>query len=172
VDGLSASLRVDAWRLATADAEPSDSALATQLLGELAANDRYYIPNNDAVFSAFSASAAQSLGVDWLDPFPAELFLEDCRTVPTFVTRATFDLVNYSKGLVLALGESPGVAALTLDTGGPEERPGTLLLQFSDGTEARIRSPEYEAGHGVVGDQGQALVDDLVDWLGQVERSE
>lgn len=161
---LHASARQDAWRLASPDSGP-DSAWASETLGDLHDDDRYFVPFNDPVFSAFSSAAAEDLGIDWLDPSYADHFLRNCRSVDTLLTRATFDLVNYSPGLLDALAQHPTLSHLELDESAAGERPGTLAFAYQDGTHVRVRSPLYVAGHGIVSDQGRQLTSDILAWL-------
>lgn len=165
LDELGAAHRTEAWRLTSPDAEVPDGAYLTGLLGSLSPEDRYFIPFNEPVFLAFSSNEAEALGVDWLDPGYAELFVENARSVATFVTRARYDLVNFSPGLLRALAETSGVSEVELDTAGSEARPGRWKVQLDDGTVLYVRSPEYMAGHGVVGDSGEELVLDLANWV-------
>lgn len=167
VEQLGPDARRDAWRLADSDGVEPEASWVTRVLGELGPDDRYFLPFNDAVFAAFSSAAAIDLDIDWLDPSYAELFLQNCRSVETLLTRASYDLVNYSPGLLSSLPEYEVLAAVSLEEHGEEDRPGVLHLGYADGTEVRVRSPLYVAGHGVISDQHEQLVADISVWLSQ-----
>jgi hypothetical protein len=163
---LGPGARTDAWRLSAPDSVAVEDDWATRVLGELNPDDRYFVPFNDSVFSAFSSDSAEQLGIDWLDPSYATLFLDNCRTVDTLLTRASYDLVNYSPGLIAALSEYDALASLELDETSADERPGVLRLHYGDGGEVRVRSPQYASGHGVISGQPEQLATDIGEWLG------
>jgi hypothetical protein len=161
---LRAAARAEAWRIAPSELEP-DSAWATRTLGELNPDDRYFLPFNHAVFAAFSSAPAEELGIDWLDPSYADLFLDSARSVETLLTRTTYDLVNYSPGLLEALSGSEALSGFWLEEDSDQERPGALQLAYADGLQVRVRSPLYVSGHGVISDQREQLLTDIALWL-------
>jgi hypothetical protein len=129
-----------------------NQALSSQL-GPLSARDRYFALNVSARVPALAAP----IGDD---------FIENLRTVKTFITNARNDLVVYSPAIPSLLGATidsspqPGVA-----------RPGSfrVSLPATDGGEpaqsVTVRFPTYEqSGHMVAASQPADLAADVQAW--------
>lgn len=164
---LRAEERIGAWRLRSDTGDDLDAEWTARLLGQLAPDDRYFMPFNNDVFVAFSSKAAVDLGIDWLDPRFGDYFLDNCKQVPTLVTRAPLDLVNYSDGLLSALRQHAAVNTIEVEAEDSAGHPGWLRLNYADGAAVRIRYPTYDAGHAVVNERGAELVSDIQEWLRQ-----
>ncbi|HEX9621995.1 MAG TPA: hypothetical protein VF989_17735 [Polyangiaceae bacterium] len=172
VFGLASEGRGAALRLPSAGTEAADATTWVELLGGLAETDRYFVMFNTAVYDAFFASSAAEHHVDFRSELLGELFLQNLTHTETFITRASYDLVNYSPALIEALGALTGVGSATLDVSRPSvERPGEIVIEYESGRmSSRIRAPEYAASHTVSDSEGGALAADVIEWWGRLSR--
>jgi hypothetical protein len=148
--------RGDAYRFA-------DPAAHTGILGaawgDLPAWDDYFVSNHDEARQAFFGSDADALGVNPGLPSHGELTIENLRFVPTFVSRATYDVVVYAPALVPTLASYPSVSSVT------ERGDREIVVRFADGTERTLVAPRYASSHAVESDEPAALHDDLAAFL-------
>jgi hypothetical protein len=132
--------------------------------GELPLWDMYFLPLNVEAQQAFASDPATVLGTHPNQVSWGELLLDNVRSVPTFVSRASYDLLAYGPALVPVLATYPDVARaeLVAAPGGSEIR-----IDFMDGTGRAIISPEYASSHSVSRDQPSLLLADIAGFLAE-----
>lgn len=158
IEGLPAEERGGAFRLR--DASPQAEALAVEL-GALAPADRYHrIELFDLLGAPFVSAEAQALGIDRRDRRWGALFLENLRSVRTFVSEAPNDVVILSAALPGALArydelvQSAGAA------------PDGLEVRYADGETRIVSLRAYPAsGHSITLHEPEQLAQDIDDWL-------
>jgi hypothetical protein len=141
-----------------------DEQAMVAVFGELADDDQYYLPFNDAFFWAPNLELP-----DACERSDGRHFLRVAAFVPIFITNAEFDRIVYSPNIPLALASHDDVvSAVVLDTGVPAdaERPGTMRIDYVDGTRRDLRFPSYPgAGHSVTWRAAAELREDIEAWL-------
>jgi hypothetical protein len=163
---LAAAQRDRAFRIADVTRAGADAESWTSRFGKLGSHDRYFIEFNSEANAAFGSEQALRLGVDGQQSSYGSAFLRAIRGVDTFVTRADFDLINYSPAFGPTLERFSEVESATLEDTN-DTRSGSWHVRFRDGAEARIRAPAYPASHSVANDTPGELLDDVADWLGR-----
>jgi hypothetical protein len=124
--------------------------------GALPAWDAHFVAFNAEVMGAFTGGASKALLADTSQSGFGDLFIENLRHVPTFVSRATYDLAIYGPALVPVLQSYPAVRNAALDATGRE-----IQVELTDGTVRRIFSPEYASSHLVQHDRPAELHADI-----------
>jgi hypothetical protein len=159
VDRTIGGARVGAYRFA----DPSRAGFGwpgdlEKTYGVLPAWDAYFVPLNWEAMGVFQSGTAQVLAADPYQAGFGELFIQNLRHVPTFVSRATYDLASYGPALVPVLASYPDVrrAALAATASGSE-----IQVDLTDGSAWSIVSPEYASSHSVSRDRPAELHADI-----------
>ena len=87
------------------------------------------------------------------------MFLENIRSVKTFITQAEEDIIIYSKGIPESLKCFDGVS-------GVDTEENSFTVNFSDGQSVLVTFPFYpESSHSVPVNQPEKLFNDVKNWL-------
>ena len=90
-----------------------------------------------------------------------EMFLENIKTVKTFITQAEEDIVIYAKGIPEAAKSFSSVSGV--DTG-----DNSFTVHFNDGQSATVTFPFYpESSHSVAVNQPEKFFNDVKNWMKQ-----
>jgi pimeloyl-ACP methyl ester carboxylesterase len=131
-----------------------------QTYGALQPWDAHFVAFNVEAMGAFTGSASKALLADTSQAGFGDLFIENLRHVPTFVSRATYDLTIYGPAIVPVLQSYPEVRRAALDATGRE-----IQVELTDGTVRSIFSPEYASSHLVQHDRPAELHADIAAFL-------
>jgi pimeloyl-ACP methyl ester carboxylesterase len=137
-----------------------------QTYGALPAWDAHFVAFNAEAMGAFVGGASKALLADTSQAGFGDLFIENLRHVPTFVSRATFDLAIYGPALVPVLQSYPAVRRAAIDATGRE-----IEVELGDGTVRRIFSPEYASSHLIQHDRPAELHADIAAFLTRTAQS-
>jgi hypothetical protein len=123
------------------------------------------LPDYDAYFSALVQAVLMAVSSEQADPSRSSdvfgaMFVDQVRTVPTFVSRTTRDLASYGPAL------APVLASYADKLRGATEIAGGIALEYLDGSSATITSPVYEGSHAVLEDAAAALHADIARFVG------
>jgi len=133
--------------------------------GALEPWDAYFVSLNSESLAASLADDAAALEADTDYPGFMPRFFENLRYVPTFLTRAVYDLSVYSPAWVPTLESYPEVERAAVVTGDYSEE---ILVHLADGTTRSIVSPRYQrSGHSVSRDEPAQLHQDVARFLEQ-----
>ena len=94
-------------RIEQRNAKPLSTGNLESIFGELPAYDEYFVDLSYEINSAF-----YSAKVSPYDTVNGEMFLENIRTVKTFITQAEEDIIIYAKGIPESLKSFNGVAGV------------------------------------------------------------
>ena len=124
------------------------------VFGELPAYDEYYVDTNNTINSTFySASTSPYSDVN------GEMFLENIRTVKTFITNAEEDIILYAKATPEAAKKFGSVSSV--ETGDE-----SFTVHFKDGESATVTFPFYpESSHSVSVNQPEKFLNDVKNWM-------
>lgn len=141
-------------RIEQRNIHPLSSGDLESVFGELPAYDEYYVDTNDTINSTFySASTSPYSDVN------GEMFLENIRTVKTFITNAEEDIILYAKATPEAAKKFSSVSSV--ETG--EE---SFTVHFKDGESATVTFPFYpESSHSVSVNQPEKFLNDVKNWM-------
>lgn len=143
-------------RIAQRNAKPLATGNLESVFGELQPYDEYFVSLSYAINMTFSTAA-----IDHYDTINGEMFLENLRTVRTFITQAEEDIIIYSKGIPESLKSFEGVSGVTLEEN-------SFAVNFSDGQSVEVTFPFYpESSHSVPVNQPEKLFSDVKKWLGK-----
>ncbi len=141
-------------RIAHRNAKPLSSGNLDTFFGELPDYDDYFVDLNQTINITFSKAT-----VSHYDTINGEMFLENIRTVKTFITQAEEDIIIYSKGIPASLKSFSEVSSV--DT---EEN--SFTVNFSDGQSVLVTFPFYpESSHSVSVNQPEKLFNDVKNWM-------
>lgn len=136
-----------------------------QFWGSVEPWDTYFVSTNSDVMSAFVSEDAVALGADPGQTLFAPLLFDNLRITSVFITRAEFDMMLYSPGLLVALAGYPEVTRVADDVGGVDE---AIEIELTDGTVRTLAAPRYsESGHFVYLDEPVKLSADVARFLRQ-----
>ena len=142
-------------RIRQRNAKPLVTGNMETVFGDLPAYDEYFVDLNYDINSAFYTAQ-----VNPYDTVNGEMFLENIRTVKTFITQAEEDIIIYAKGIPESLKKFDGVS-------GVETRDNSFTVNFSDGQSVSVTFPFYpESSHSVPVNQPAKFFDDVKKWLG------
>ncbi len=134
-------------RIGQRGAKPLSSGNLESVFGELPPYDEYFVDLSYEINLTFSTAA-----IDHYDTINGEMFLENIRTVRTFITQAEEDIIIYSKGIPESLKSFEGVSDVTLEED-------SFTVSFSDGQSVEVTFPFYpESSHSVPVNQPAKLV--------------
>ena len=137
-------------------AHPRSSGNMDTFFGALPAYDEYFVDLYYSItYTFYYASVSPYSDVN------GEMFLENIRTVKTFITQAEEDIVIYAKGIPEAAKSFSSVSGV--DTG-----DNSFTVHFNDGQSATVTFPFYpESSHSVAVNQPEKFFNDVKNWLKQ-----
>ena len=141
-------------RIEQRNIHPLSSGDLESVFGELPAYDEYYVDTNNTINSTFyNASTSPYSDVN------GEMFLENIRTVKTFITNAEEDIILYAKATPEAAKKFSSVSSV--DTGDE-----SFTVHFKDGESATVTFPFYpESSHSVSVNQPEKFLNDVKNWM-------
>ena len=141
-------------RIGQRDLYPLSSGDLESVFGILPSYDEYYLDTNNTINSMFyNASTSPYSKVN------GEMFLENIRTVKTFITNAEEDIILYAKATPEAAKKFSSVSSV--ETG--EE---SFTVHFKDGESATVTFPFYpESSHSVSVNQPAKFLNDVKNWM-------
>jgi hypothetical protein len=143
-------------RLEQRNAKPLSSGNLESVFGELPPYDEYFVDLSYEINLTFSTAA-----IDHYDTINGKMFLENIRTVKTFITQAEEDIIIYSKGIPESLKKFNGVSGVDTDDN-------SFTVNFSDGNSVLVTFPFYpESSHSVPVNQPEKLFNDVKNWMNQ-----
>jgi len=141
-------------RIGQRNAKPLSTGNFESVFGELSPYDEYFVDLNYEITLTFSSAA-----IDHYDTINGEMFLENIRTVKTFITQAEEDIIIYSKGIPESLKKFDGVSGVDTDDN-------SFTVKFSDGQSVLVTFPFYpESSHSVPVNQPAKFFNDVKNWL-------
>ena len=137
-------------------AHPRSSGNLDTFFGALPAYDEYFVDLYYSItYTFYYASVSPYSDVN------GEMFLENIKTVKTFITQAEEDIVIYAKGIPEAAKSFSSVSGV--DTG-----DNSFTVHFNDGQSATVTFPFYpESSHSVAVNQPEKFFEDVKNWLKQ-----
>ena len=141
-------------RIEQRDVHPLSSGDLESVFGTLPSYDEYYLDSNDTINSTFySASVSPYSDVN------GEMFLENIKTVKTFITNAEEDIILYAKA-------TPEAAKKFSSVSGVETGDESFTVHFKDGQSATVTFPFYpESSHSVSVNQPGKFFNDVKKWM-------
>jgi len=141
-------------RVEQRNAHPLSSGDLESVFGELPAYDEYYVDTNNTINSTFyNASTSPYSDVN------GEMFLENIRTVKTFITNAEEDIILYARATPEAAKKFSSVSSV--ETGDE-----SFTVHFKDGESATVTFPFYpESSHSVSVNQPEKFLNDVKKWM-------
>ncbi len=141
-------------RIIQRNLKPLATGNLESVFGELQPYDEYFVDLNYDINFAFYRAA-----VSPYDKVNGEMFLENIRTVKTFITQAEEDIIIYAKGIPESLKSFNGVS-------GVETGENSFTVSFSDGQSVEVTFPFYpESSHSVSVNQPLKFFNDVKNWL-------
>lgn len=141
-------------RMEQRDAKPLSTGNLESVFGELPEYDEYFIDLSYDINLAFYRAA-----VSPYDKVNGEMFLENIRTVKTFITQAEEDIIIYAKGIPESLKVFDGVSSV-------KSEENSFTVNFSDGQSVSVTFPFYpESSHSVPVNQPAKFFNDVMSWL-------
>ena len=141
-------------RLDQRNLKPFASGNLESVFGELQNYDEYFVSLSYDINFAFYRAA-----ISPYDTVNGEMFLENIRTVKTFITQAEEDIIIYAKGIPESLKKFNGVSNVM--TG-----ENSFNVRFSDGQSVEVAFPFYpESSHSVPVNQPAKFFGDVKNWL-------
>ena len=143
-------------RLEQRSAKPLSTGNLESVFGTLPDYDEYFVDLNYDINTTF-----YSASINPYDTINGEMFLENIRTVKTFVTQAEEDIIIYAKGIPESLKGFSGVSGVTLEEN-------SFTVDFSDGQSVLVTFPFYpESSHSVAVNQPAKFFNDVKNWMKQ-----
>ena len=135
---------------------PRSSGNLESFFGELPAYDEYFVDLSYSItYTFYYASVSPYSDVN------GEMFLENIKTVKTFITQAEEDIVIYAKGIPETAKSFSGVS-------GVDAEADSFTVHFSDGDSATVTFPFYpESSHSVSVNQPEKFFNDVKNWMKQ-----
>lgn len=171
IEGLSPTMRTQAWRMVDVEAYPSDAEAGdlNDLLGPLAAWDRYFLVFETGALSRFRGYEAQQLEIEPADPHHGEHLLRNLLWVDTMITSASYDIVVHTPAIPAALTTYDSIVAnveIEPEQWTVEFRPSAFVDWPSPGSRT-VHVPTYAASHAVSMDAPAKLLADVEAWLAE-----
>ena len=137
-------------------AHPRSSGNLDTFFGALPAYDEYFVDLYYSItYTFYYASVSPYSDVN------GEMFLENIKTVKTFITQAEEDIVIYAKGIPEAAKSFSSVSGV--DTG-----DNSFTVHFNDGQSTTVTFPFYpESSHSVAVNQPEKFFNDVKNWMKQ-----
>lgn len=141
-------------RLEQRSAKPLSTGNLESVFGTLPDYDEYFVDLNYEINTTF-----YSASISPYDTINGEMFLENIKTIKTFITQAEEDIIIYAKGIPESLKGFSGVSGVTLEEN-------SFTVDFSDGQSVLVTFPFYpESSHSVAINQPAKFFNDVKDWL-------
>lgn len=141
-------------RMEQRNAKPLSTGNFESVFGELPPYDEYFVDLNYEINFTFSYAS-----ISHYDTVNGEMFLENIRSVKTFITQAEEDIIIYAKGIPESLKSFNGVSGVTLEDN-------SFTVNFSDGQSVEVTFPFYpESSHSVPVNQPAKFFNDVKNWL-------
>ena len=141
-------------RIKQRNLKPLATGNLESVFGDLQPYDEYFVDLNYDINFAFYRAA-----VSPYDTVNGEMFLENIKTVKTFITQAEEDIIIYAKGIPESLKNFNGVSGVTVDDD-------SFTVNFSDGQNVEVTFPFYpESSHSVSVNQPAKFFNDVRNWL-------
>ncbi|MBP5407201.1 hypothetical protein J6Z19_08675 [bacterium] len=141
-------------RIVQRNLKPLSTGNLESVFGDLQAYDEYFVDLNYDINSAFYSGA-----VSHYDTVNGEMFLENIKSVKTFITQAEEDIIIYAKGIPESLKSFNGVSGVTV-------KDDSFTVNFSDGQNVEVTFPFYpESSHSVSVNQPAKFFNDVRNWL-------
>ena len=143
-------------RLEQRNARPLSTGNFESVFGTLPDYDEYFVSLSYEINLTFYTAS-----ISPYDTINGEMFLENIRTVKTFITQAEEDIIIYAKGIPESLKQFNGVSSVDLEDD-------SFTVNFSDGQSVEVTFPFYpESSHSVPVNQPEKLFNDVKSWLDQ-----
>ena len=124
------------------------------VFGTLPQYDEYHIDSSDTILSTFYKASVQPYS-----DVNGEMFLENIKTVKTFITNAEEDIILYAKATPEAAKKFSSVSSV--ETGDE-----SFTVHFKDGQSAFVTFPFYpESSHSVSVNQPEKFFNDVKNWM-------
>ena len=141
-------------RLEQRNAHPLSTGDFESVFGTLPSYDEYYLDTSDTILSTF-----YNASVDPYSDVNGEMFLENIKTVRTFITNAEEDIILYARATPEAAKSFSSVSSV--ETGNE-----SFTVHFKDGQSAFVTFPFYpESSHSVSVNQPEKFFKDVKNWL-------
>ena len=141
-------------RIEQRNAHPLSTGDFESVFGTLPSYDEYYLDTSDTILSTF-----YNASVDPYSDVNGEMFLENIRTVKTFITKAEEDIILYARATPEAAKKFSSVSSV--ETGDE-----SFTVHFKDGQSAFITFPFYpESSHSVSVNQPEKFFNDVKNWM-------
>ena len=140
-------------RIEQRNAHPLASGNLESVFGTLPSYDEYYVDTNNTINSTFyNASTSPYSDIN------GEMFLENIRTVKTFITNAEEDIILYARATPEAVKKFSSVSSVDMEDN-------SFTVNFSD-CRAKITFPFYpESSHSVSVNQPAKFFNDVKNWM-------
>lgn len=143
-------------RIGQRNTKPLSTGNLESVFGDLPSYDEYFVDLNYEINSTFYSAA-----ITPYDTINGEMFLENIRTVKTFITQAEEDIIIYAKGIPESLHYFNGVSGVTLEEN-------SFTVNFTDGQSVLVTFPFYpESSHSVPVNQPAKFFNDVKNWMNQ-----
>ena len=141
-------------RIEQRNAHPLSSGDLESVFGTLPSYDEYYLDTNDTINSLFYSASVQPYS-----DVNGEMFLENIKTIKTFITKAEEDIILYAEATPEAAKSFSSVASV--ETGDE-----SFTVHFKDGQSATVTFPFYpESSHSVSVNQPEKFFNDVKNWM-------
>lgn len=122
--------------------------------GSLEPWDHYFVPLNVEARDAFVSSESAALGTTPNNEEWGARLIANAKWVPTFLSRAKYDLLIYAPAIVTVFESYTDIASV-------RSLPSVLELEYRDGQTVHLTAPEYEGSHALSRDQPAELMSDI-----------
>jgi len=141
-------------RIEQRNAHPLSTGDFESVFGTLPSYDEYYLDTSDTILSTFYNASVQPYS-----DVNGEMFLENIKTVKTFITNAEEDIILYAKATPEAAKKFSSVSSV--ETGDE-----SFTVHFKDGQSATVTFPFYpESSHSVSVNQPAKFLNDVKKWM-------
>ena len=143
-------------RIEQRSAHPLSTGDFESVFGTLPSYDEYYLDTSDTILSTFYNASVQPYS-----DVNGEMFLENIKTVKTFITNAEEDIILYARATPEAAKSFSSVSSV--ETGDE-----SFTVHFKDGQSAFVTFPFYpESSHSVSVNQPEKFFNDVKNWINQ-----
>ena len=143
-------------RIEQRNAHPLSTGDFESVFGTLPSYDEYYLDTSETILSTFYNASVQPYS-----DVNGEMFLENIKTVKTFITNAEEDIILYARATPEAAKSFSSVSSV--ETGDE-----SFTVHFKDGQSAFVTFPFYpESSHSVSVNQPEKFFNDVKSWINQ-----
>ena len=141
-------------RIEQRNAHPLSTGDFESVFGTLPSYDEYYLDTSETILSTFYRASVQPYS-----DVNGEMFLENIKTVKTFITNAEEDIILYARATPEAAKKFSSVSSV--ETGDE-----SFTVHFKDGQSAFVTFPFYpESSHSVSVNQPEKFFNDVKNWM-------